>query len=648
MKNKIKLLLLPLGLLALASCNLNIKNRTSDNKSTTIATSTPTTNITTIATSTPTSIPSISTTTTIENKILSMELDFTKYNKIGDLNNDQNISNIINNNLIDIINTNGNYSTSFNNSILNLERSGNLRFIAHEGIYFKKITIYYGDSNNLSLYIDNESMTSYGFSEYSFSDNIDEFYLVVPSKKNSLASIKNITIEYEGNTNNDIQMNKVDFDNTYYLDALNGKLSKSYVLPSLSTDNNNPKILVVPVSLDNSKEKYHDEYLKNINIAFNGDNITTGFESVKSYYYKASGGLCNLDITVVDKWYSDSKYTVNTLANLYRNYAYGYLSYDPVEQMGQEILKAYDSEIDYTQFDSNNDGAIDAVWFIYDCDVVTSSSSSPYWAYTVNTVLPFDDYGNIKNNYKYDGKFMSFYAFAGVGFMEPGAFSSYNSDNIIVDSHTYIHETGHLFGLDDYYDYNSEVGCNRGLYGASMMDYNIGDLDPYSKLLLNWIDPYVISGEGEITFILDSFEKTNSVIIIADHRLTNIYDTYYMIEYYTNTDLNENDKPINGNGIRILKINSQINYNDDFESAYYSSNYYSSPFRYNNTDTSIPQIEMIYNGTIKSKYTGSYSLDSSNLFTNEQEYENSLFKLYVGNITENISAELKITKGEQE
>lgn len=198
MKNKIKLLLLPLGLLALASCNLNIKNRTSDNKSTTIATSTPTTNITTIATSTPTSIPSISTTTTIENKILSMELDFTKYNKIGDLNNDQNISNIINNNLIDIINTNGNYSTSFNNSILNLERSGNLRFIAHEGIYFKKITINYGDSNNLSLYIDNESMTSYGFSEYSFSDNIDEFYLVVPSKKNSLASIKNITIEYEG------------------------------------------------------------------------------------------------------------------------------------------------------------------------------------------------------------------------------------------------------------------------------------------------------------------------------------------------------------------------------------------------------------------------------------------------------------------
>ena len=121
-----------------------------------------------------------------------------------------------------------------------------------------------------------------------------------------------------------------------------------------------------------------------------------------------------------------------------------------------------------------------------------------------------------------------------------------------------------------------------------------------------------------------------------------------MIEYYTNTDLNENDKPINGNGIRILKINSQINYNDDFESAYYTSNYYSSPFRYNNTDTSIPQIEMIYNGTIKSKYTGSYSLDSSNLFTNEQEYENSLFKLYVGNITENISAELKITKGEQE
>lgn len=653
MKNKKKLLMmLPLSLIALASCNLNSLNRkpslgntlssssaiTSTNTSATTSTIIPKTSSKTTSTSTNTS----TTTSTSTTKLEQIELDFTKYNKVGDLLDGKNISNILNNNIIDIINTNGEYSTSFNNNALNLERSGYLRFIAHSGIYFKKITINYADSNNLALYIDDELKTNFGFSSYSFEDDIEEFYLVVPSNKNALALIKSITIDYIGEANNDIKINKVDFKDTYYLDSLANKITKSYVLPSLATNNNNPKILVIPVSLDSSKEKYHDEYLKNINIAFNGDNTTTGFESVKSYYQKASNGLCNLDITVLDEWYTSPKYTVASLTSSFRNFNLGYINYHPVDEMGQSILKYYDSKIDYTQFDSNNDGSIDAVWFIYDCDI-DSSDSSAFWAYTVNSTLPFDNHYNVKDEYKYDSKFMGFYAFGGVGFMVPGAYANYNKDNIIVDSHTYIHETGHLFGLDDYYDYNSRVGCNRGLYGASMMDFNIGDLDPYSKLLLNWIDPYVITGNGTIDFTLDSYEKANSVIIIADHRLTSIYDSYYMIEYYTNTDLNQNDKPIDGNGIRILKINSEIYRDEDFNYSYYISNYYSTPFKYNNTDTSIPQIEMIYNGTLKKNYYGEYFLNYSNLFKAEEEYENDLFKLYVKSINENINSLLTIT-----
>ena len=521
MRNKKKiLLLLPLLLLALASCDLKISlKRTSSNDllSTTnrvietktnneIISKTTTNTKTPIATNEKTSINST-------NKIESIELNFTKYNEIGNLTDMDNISKFINNDLVDIINVNGLEANSFSNNALNLKKSGNIRIIAHEGINFKKIAIDYTDSNNLALYINDKKTTNLGFSSYTFIDNTDDFYLVVPSNKNSKASIKSIKIDYIGSASNEIKINQIDFKDTYYLDSKDDKIAKSYVLPSLPTNNINPKILVIPVSLDSSKIKYHNEYLKNIKIAFNGDNTTTGFESVKSYYQKASNGLCNLDITVLDEWYSNSKYTSLTLTNELKKYYSGTIDYHPVEKMGQDILKYYDSKIDYSKYDSDNDGAIDSVWFIYDSDIDTSSSS-PFWAYTVNSTLPFDNYGNIKNEYKYDSKFMGYYAFAGVGFMTPGSYASYNSDKIIVDSHTYIHETGHLFGLDDYYDYDDSVGANRGLYGASMMDYNLGDLDPYSKLLLNWIDPYVVNGNGTINFTLENFEKTNSVIIL--------------------------------------------------------------------------------------------------------------------------------------
>ena len=59
--------------------------------------------------------------------------------------------------------------------------------------------------------------------------------------------------------------------------------------------------------------------LDDIKIAFNGDSISTGWESVKSYFYKSSNGLCDLDITVLNEWFISSKYNNVSLAytNLY-------------------------------------------------------------------------------------------------------------------------------------------------------------------------------------------------------------------------------------------------------------------------------------------------------------------------------------------
>ncbi len=469
-----------------------------------------------------------------------------------------------------------------------------------------------------------------------FSEGVDSFSLYVHQKQ---ARIKSLTIYYTGNAkvnevSDDVTAVKKDFNNSLSIDGSKGLLYTEGVLPSLPTDNVNPKMLVIPVHLDSSKTDADlNNYLAQINIAFNGDSTSTGWESVKSFYQKSSYGKCNLEITVLDKWYSNSKYTVSSLEKMYTDYNNDetYTVDYPMDVLVQDVLKYYDDQIDYSEYDSNGDGIIDSVWIIYDAPVnYNSDIDSIYWAVTTSNALSFDDNteDGLASDYKFDGVVAGYYSYAGVDFMDKDIDQpTYNSENIIIDAHTYIHETGHLFGLDDYYDYSEEVGCNRGLYGASMMDYNIGDLDPYSKMLLNWIDPTVVSGVGEINISLKSGVDSGEVVLITDHELKNIYDSYYLIEYYTNTSLNANDEPIKGQGIRIMKVNSEICTDANGDPSYFYGDYYGGAFKYNNTETDKPQIEMIYNGTMPDG-----EILQDHLFTTANRYECDLFTLIVGEV----------------
>ena len=52
------------------------------------------------------------------------------------------------------------------------------------------------------------------------------------------------------------------------------------------------RVLVIPVEIGN--DKFTEEELNKIDLAFNGTSQETGFESVSSYYQKASKGLLNI------------------------------------------------------------------------------------------------------------------------------------------------------------------------------------------------------------------------------------------------------------------------------------------------------------------------------------------------------------------
>ena len=78
-----------------------------------------------------------------------------------------------------------------------------------------------------------------------------------------------------------------------------------------------------------------------------------------------------------------------------------------------------------------------------------------------------------------------------------------------LDTHTYIHETGHFLGLNDYY---SDTPTYSPIGKHDMMDANVGDHNSYSKMLLGWTKPYLVTGNGTIDlnefydFIIEYFE----------------------------------------------------------------------------------------------------------------------------------------------
>ncbi len=377
--------------------------------------------------------------------------------------------------------------------------------------------------------------------------------------------------------------------------SVDGPLTENSLL-SVGT----PNVLVIPVNLDGSKAS--SAILSDIKTAFSGTSDKTGWESVSSYYEKSSYGKLKINFNVLSEWFTP-KYS-KSYYDSYRGTSGEYGSC----LIFEEALRYYDNKIDYSDYDNDGDGVIDAVWLIYNCAVDYDSSNSIYWAYMYS----------LDTNKRYDGVTPCNYGFAGIGFMYDDKSTDaddviYDNSKIKIDAHTYIHETGHLMGLDDYYDYDdgsgegdysigiAKISKNLGLWGADMMDDNIGDHCSISKLLLGWVTPTIVEGIGSITLSLSSFTESGRVILVSDHIIETVYDEYFLIEFYTNDGLNENDKPIvnqqNSNipvyGIRILHVDARKNYVNGKVEYNDGGDLYPTGFKYDNSDEEYCFVKML-------------------------------------------------------
>ncbi len=337
-------------------------------------------------------------------------------------------------------------------------------------------------------------------------------------------------------------------------------------LPSVG----NYSALVVPVQF--GSETITNEDLQMLNAAFNGTKSETGWESVNSFYQTSSFGKLNLtfDIWNFNIGNQSGNYTAEYPANHYETSVdnEGYSNGSDV--LLAKVLAYLENKIDLTKYDTNNDGYIDAVYLIYNYGVDYNDGDF-WWAYTTW----------YSGEETYDNVGAYYYFFAGFDFMTEDVYGMGNEVNgtingLKVNASTYIHETGHLLGLDDYYDYNVGVGSDKGLGGADMMDFTVGDHNVYSKIMLGWLEPTIITTTQTFTINLSDEDTSNDCVMLLLDSNNSYFCEYLLIDLYSATGLNQLHANQPGSilyngaqyGARIYHVSSAISnpYGDEYGS----------------------------------------------------------------------------------
>lgn len=328
------------------------------------------------------------------------------------------------------------------------------------------------------------------------------------------------------------------------------------------------KVLVFAVDFSDSPANNPTSILADLELAFNGNSSELVFESLNSYYLESSFQKLNItaDIFGFYRASETSSYYENENDRLYETdpitgeSVYNDTTYVESDLIF-ELLTYYDDIIDYSEYDSNQDGFIDGIYIVYNHPVSFNSGSDLWWAYQYYYM--YQD--------TFDGVSPDYYVWSGVDFLYEGTDP--------VNARTLIHETGHMLGLEDYYDYYPDDLYNSGGLGTYMMDYAIGDHDPFSKILLGWITPKVI--ESSMTVEILPHLENGDVLLVIDQWNNTIFDEYFLITYYTPTGLNylDQDYMFTTPGIVIFHISAVI------DNGYNQDSYYYSIFNNNNTDS---------------------------------------------------------------
>lgn len=258
-----------------------------------------------------------------------------------------------------------------------------------------------------------------------------------------------------------------------------------------------------------------------------------------------------------------------------------YKAFGNYEELAEEVLSAFDGELNYSDFDSDNDGYADVFTmtiagqddFFYGCQAT--------W---------YDD-----TDFSLDGEHFYYYI---VNDAQPYA---ENKEYFIQEM---CHEFGHCMGLADYYKYdaNSDFEAMNGIAGTEKMDEMEGDYSQFSKLMLGWLksdEAKVYTGGKKSYKLSSSAEKGSCVIIPVNCKkgmsAEDVYTgEYFLIQYDTAEKNMKNAIPDDESGIRIFHIDAEICEDEYGGDSYFKYNGFSQ--YYDTTHTGRRIIRLVNDG----------------------------------------------------
>lgn len=266
--------------------------------------------------------------------------------------------------------------------------------------------------------------------------------------------------------------------------------------------------------------------------------------SVSAFYNTSSYG--NLDISG-----DVFSYTAQKDISAYENEA-GY------ENLSMEVLKAFDDEVDYTVYDSDKDGILDAYILC-----VPTGGDADFWYGCQATWYQNEDF-------KVDGMKPLYYVMCD---------SQADRGDIKYFQKTLYHELGHCMGLPDYYKYDNDYDWDgmHGIAGLEVMDDMEGDFSQFSKLQLGWLKEnqvQVYQYEGEKSYLIPKASDGGCLVIFPKQQtdMSDFQSEYFLVEYDTPEGNFADCFSEEEAGVRILHV--QAEWETDGWEYYYKYNNY--------------------------------------------------------------------------
>ena len=289
------------------------------------------------------------------------------------------------------------------------------------------------------------------------------------------------------------------------------------------------RALMILIQYKDQKSKYTPTDFKNMMNQVNYN--STG--SFRDYYLQNS--FNKLDVTVdVFGWYtSDSSY------KYYGNNTTGADAGQARAKIlvAQAIDSAHAAGVDFSLYDNDKDGNVDGVMVVHSGPGAEEGAQNQYiWSHR----WTLDNYKR-----KYNGVTMDNYI------VMP---ETRGGNTRMVGRGVFCHEFGHLLGLPDLYDVLNKsegVGNWALMAGGEWLGTEAypASHDAWSKVLLKWIRPVQISGDGFYTLKPSTVDSTIYKVT------TPVSHEYYLLE---NRQKKGVDLYLDGHGLAIWHVDDSV------------------------------------------------------------------------------------------